>query len=213
MPPQFISNHGMRMVEASLRASELDDLEVNVWDLRQTDEKTLANELIEYDPDVIGFSAFMWSFDLFVRVATGLKKQDERRLIVFGGPSARPSMFKLEIYQQYKPIIDVLVINEGETSFCEIISATDRRASVLQSIKGLALPTTSGWLETPARPLADLSDLPSPYKMGLVPAGGIGVLQTYRGCPFTCSFCEWGTLESPKRVRTVTDLCEEFTAM
>jgi radical SAM superfamily enzyme YgiQ (UPF0313 family) len=213
MPPQFISNHGMRMVEASLRASELDDLAVTVWDLRQADYATLVNELINYDPDVIGFSAFMWSFDLFVRVAKALKKQDPRRLIVFGGPSARPSMFKLEPYRDYQSVIDVLVINEGERSFSEIISATDRRASSLQSIQGLALPAASGWLETPARPLADLSDLPSPYKMGLVPPGGIGVLQTYRGCPFSCSFCEWGTLESPKRVRTVVDLCEEFAAM
>jgi radical SAM superfamily enzyme YgiQ (UPF0313 family) len=43
-----------------------------------------------------------------------------------------------------------------------------------------------------------------------VPGGGLGVLQTYRGCPFTCSFCEWGTMESPRRVRSVEGLCEEF---
>jgi radical SAM superfamily enzyme YgiQ (UPF0313 family) len=49
--------------------------------------------------------------------------------------------------------------------------------------------------------------------MDLVPHGGLGVLQTYRGCPFTCSFCEWGTLESPKRVREVDELCAEFEGM
>ncbi len=45
------------------------------------------------------------------------------------------------------------------------------------------------------------------------PGRGLGLLQTYRGCPFTCSFCEWGTMESPKRVRTVESLSTEFTAM
>jgi radical SAM superfamily enzyme YgiQ (UPF0313 family) len=49
--------------------------------------------------------------------------------------------------------------------------------------------------------------------MDLAPRGGLGVLQTYRGCPFTCSFCEWGTLESPKRVREVEALCREFEGM
>ncbi|MGH7914452.1 MAG: radical SAM protein [Candidatus Binataceae bacterium] len=49
--------------------------------------------------------------------------------------------------------------------------------------------------------------------MDLMPGGGLGVLQTYRGCPFTCSFCEWGTMESPKRVRTADSLCLEFAAM
>lgn len=213
MPPQFISNHGMRMVEASLRASHLEQLEVKVWDLDNADFELLVDEIGAFDPDVVGFSAFMWSFDLFVRVAAQIKRQDPRRLIVFGGPSARPSMFKLAPYVRAQDAIDVLVINEGETAFAEIVATNDRRSASLQHIKGLALPAISGWIETPERPLADLSDLPSPYKMDLVPAGGIGVLQTYRGCPFTCTFCEWGTLESPKRVRDVDDLCEEFEAM
>jgi radical SAM superfamily enzyme YgiQ (UPF0313 family) len=49
--------------------------------------------------------------------------------------------------------------------------------------------------------------------MNLVPPGGLGILQTYRGCPFTCTFCEWGTMESPKRVRTPESLAAEFAAM
>lgn len=213
MPPQFISNHGMRMVEATLRASELDGLEVRVWDLQHTETDALTQELLDYDPDVIGFSAFMWSFDMFISVAERLKRDDPRRLIVFGGPSARASMFALLPYQRAKEFVDVLVINEGETAFTEIVTAKDRSISQLQTIFGLAIPAIHGWIETPERPLADLSELASPYKMGLVPKGGIGVLQTYRGCPFTCSFCEWGTLESPKRVRNSDDLCEEFAAM
>lgn len=213
MPPQFISNHGMRMVEASLRASGLGGLEVKVWDLDVARLQPMVDEVLDFDPDVVGFSAFMWSFDLFVQAAQIFKQDDPRRLIVFGGPSARPSMFKLDPYQQASRWVDVLVINEGETAFVEIVASEDRRASSLQDIKGLALPGLAGWIETPERPLADLSDLPSPYKMELVPPGGIGVLQTYRGCPFTCSFCEWGTLESPKRVRRVDDLSEEFAAM
>jgi len=213
MPPQFISNHGMRMVEAALRAAELEDLELRVWDLTHTSADGLTAELLEFDPDVVGFSAYLWSFPFFVEVARRLKSDDPRRTIVLGGPSARPSMLSLEPFVDARRWIDVLVINEGEDTFAAIVALRDRHRSKLAELTGVAVPANDGWEETPPRPLSDLSDLPSPYEMGLVPAGGIGVLQTYRGCPFTCSFCEWGTLESPKRARRVDKLVDEFAAM
>jgi radical SAM superfamily enzyme YgiQ (UPF0313 family) len=212
--PQFISNHGMRMVEAMLRASAPEGLELKTWDLTAGSVEALAREVSAFDPDVVGFSTYLWSFPYFVEVARILKEEDPRRLMVFGGPSARPSMMGQPPYRQADRWVDALVINEGEHAFREIIALTDRSPQSLMQIAGLALPKgDSGWVETPARPLGDLNDLPSPYAMDLVPRGGLGVLQTYRGCPFTCSFCEWGTLESPKRVREVDELCAEFEGM
>jgi len=211
--PQFISNHGMRMVEATLRASELDGLEVQAYDLLAASVDKLVAHVLAFDPDVVGFSAYLWSFPFFVQVATHLKVADPGRLIVFGGPSARPSMFNLEPYQRAKEVVDALVINEGERTFLEIVGLRDRSTAALMSVPGLALPSSDGWTETPARPLADLNELASPYRLKLVPNGGLGVLQTYRGCPFTCTFCEWGTLESPRRVLDVDNLSAEFAAM
>ena len=211
--PQFIPNHGLRMVEAMLRASRLDGLELKVWDLTAGSVDALAQEVIAYDPDVVGVSAYLWSFPYFVEVARVLKEDDPRRLIVFGGPSARPSMLGLAPYRGASQWIDALVINEGEHAFREIVSLDERGPAQLRALPGLAVPAETGWFETTARPLGDLNELPSPYGMDLSPHGGLGVLQTYRGCPFTCSFCEWGTLESPKRVREVDELCREFEGM
>ncbi|MGH8745653.1 MAG: B12-binding domain-containing radical SAM protein, partial [Burkholderiales bacterium] len=212
--PQFISNHGVRMVEATLRAASLSGLELRVWDLIGGSIEAVVDELLAYDPDVAGFSTYLWSFPFFVEVAEALKRDDPRRVVVFGGPSARPSMLAQAPFRAARQWIDALVINEGEHSFREIVALADRSAAGLATIPGLALPAAvQGWSETPARPLGDLNALPSPYGMDLVPHGGLGVLQTYRGCPFTCSFCEWGTLESPKRVREVDHLCVEFAGM
>jgi len=213
MPPQFISNHGMRMVEASLLNAGLDELKLQVWDLKHKSVESLVGELLAFDPDVVGFSSYLWSFPFFVEVARRVKEADPGRLIVFGGPSARPSMLSLEPFAPAKGWIDALAINEGENTFVAIVEMRDRRRAALTEIAGLALPANEGWEETPPRPLAVLNELPSPYQMGLVPPGGIGVLQTYRGCPFTCSFCEWGTLESPKRAWEVESLCLEFDAL
>ena len=211
--PQFISNHGMRMVEATLVAAGLDGLELKTWDLTAGSVEALVQEVLDFNPDVVGFSTYLWSFPYFVEVARRIKQQDPRRLIVFGGPSARPSMMSLAPFRAAVHWVDVLVINEGEHAFHEIVALADRSPDNLMKLPGLALPKGDGWTETTARALGDLNDLPSPYAMDLVPHGGLGVLQTYRGCPFTCSFCEWGTLESPKRVREVDELCAEFEGM
>src|ERR1700752_3719599 len=76
--PQFISNHGMRMVEAMLRASGIGGVEVRPWDLTAGSVEDLAREVIAFDPDVAGFSAYLWSFPFFVEVARLLKGDDPR---------------------------------------------------------------------------------------------------------------------------------------
>jgi radical SAM superfamily enzyme YgiQ (UPF0313 family) len=37
-----------------------------------------------------------------------------------------------------------------------------------------------------------MSKIPSPYAMGLIRTGAVAYLETYRGCPLNCRFCEWG---------------------
>jgi radical SAM superfamily enzyme YgiQ (UPF0313 family) len=122
-------------------------------------------------------------------------------------------MLEHEPHRQKSAAVDLLVINEGESTICEVVERSDRSPAGLLDISGLAVRCDGAWRETPARPLGDLNLLASPYELSLVPKGGLGILQTYRGCPFTCSFCEWGTMESPKRVRTVESLAAEFAAM
>lgn len=217
--PQFISNHGLRMVEAALRRAAPPGLELRVWDLQGGTLDAVADELIAYDPDVVGCSAYLWSFAFLMDLAERLKADDPARLLVFGGPSARPSMLGQPPFRARQACVDVLAINDGELSFAEIVAAGDRSAAGLARVAGLALPAAgatgndSAWTLTAERSLADLNELPSPYEMDLVPGGGLAVLQTYRGCPFTCSFCEWGTLESPRNVRAAAALQREFDGM
>jgi radical SAM superfamily enzyme YgiQ (UPF0313 family) len=213
--PQRIPNLGLRMVEATLRAARQPGLEVRVWDLDPAgpDAEAVARQVAAFDPDVVGFSTFLWSFPFFLLVASYLKHDDPGRLIVFGGPSARPVMLDHPPHDVRSGAVDVLVINEGEETFREIVALSDRSDGALMQLPGVAVRQDGRWHETKARPLGDLNMLPSPYDMSLVPPGGLGIMQTYRGCPFTCSFCEWGTLESPKRVRDIDSIATEFRSM
>ncbi|MEQ4598129.1 MAG: cobalamin-dependent protein, partial [Methylobacteriaceae bacterium] len=211
--PSFVPNLGLRMVEATLRAAALPGLVCRVWDLTDGDAERVAREITAFDPDIVGFSAYLWSLPFLCRVAALIKQDDPARLVVFGGPSARPVMFARPPFAKAADDIDVLVINEGEETFLEIVSLEQRTPAALGTLRGVAVRDGAGWRETPARPLANLDSLASPYALNLVQHGGLGVLQTYRGCPFTCSFCEWGTMESPKRVRAVDHLTQEFEAI
>jgi radical SAM superfamily enzyme YgiQ (UPF0313 family) len=211
--PLTIPNHGVRMVAAALAAARLPDMELRIYDMRERDPLGLFNDLLAYDPDVIGFSCYLWSLPEFADLARTLHRDDPRRLLVFGGPSARPSMLSLPPFRDLQGVVDVLVLNEGEHSMVEIVALKERTPQALAQIAGLALPVAGGWKETMPRELGDLNELASPYVMDLSPHRGIGVLQTYRGCPLTCSFCEWGTLGSPRRVREVDNLTAELNAM
>jgi radical SAM superfamily enzyme YgiQ (UPF0313 family) len=213
--PQRIPNLGLRMVEAAVRASGLPGVDVKVWDLEPIGPfaGSIASEVIAFDPDIVGFSMFLWSFPFFLEVAAAIKQDDPGRLIVFGGPSARPVMVDMKPHDALSAAADLLVINEGEDTFREVVALTDRSSDALRTLPGVAVRHDGRWKETPVRPLGDLNLLASPYEMDLIPSGGLGILQTYRGCPFTCSFCEWGTMESPKRVRDTASLAAEFRAM
>ena len=47
---------------------------------------------------------------------------------------------------------------------------------------------------TPPRPIrTDLDSIASPFQLGLMPATGVAYLETFRGCPLSCRFCQWGT--------------------
>ena len=210
--PERISNHGMRMVEATLRAAGLADLEVLVLDVVDATADDLADAIEDFDPDVVGFSTYIWSLPLFADVIRRLWRADATRVIVLGGPSAQPVMLDQQPFRDLRPLVAALVTGEGERTFLEIVAAPDRSPESLLRIAGVAVHGRDGWSRSPTRPLEHLDDLASPYVADLVPPGGPVVLQTYRGCPFTCSFCEWGVLESPRRVRTRGHLTAELEA-
>ena len=61
------------------------------------------------------------------------------------------------------------------------------------------VPGALGWQQTERRSrTAPLDEIASPFQLGLMHTGGVAYLETFRGCPLSCTFCEWGETESPK---------------
>lgn len=207
-------NYAVRRVQAHLIASNLDGLEVHLVESRVPDVDEFVARVEEINPDVVGVSAYVWSFLPLLDVAREIKRRRPDTLIVFGGPSARPSMFALAPYVERRRDVDALVLGEGEEVFVDIVKLQDRVFESLSRLPGLALPTSTGWHHTkPAVPLEALDTLASPYALGLHQANISAHIESYRGCPLSCSFCQWGDSKGNSRIFSADYLQRDFEIM
>src|SRR5437870_1999693 len=145
--------------------------------------------------DVLAYSIYVWNERYTLEVARLAKQRHPHALVVFGGPSVPRRPERAEAFLRDHAFVDALVFGEGELVFRQLLRRLYDGAA-LDDVGGLAL--RSG-LTAPRPRIADLSETGSPFLDGtfdaLVDAGlsaGAAVLETNRGCPFSCTFCDWG---------------------
>jgi radical SAM superfamily enzyme YgiQ (UPF0313 family) len=208
-------SYGVRRVEAALRHDpRLQDADVLLHDGKRSTAEELLELLEDFRPDVVGLAAYVWSTATMVELARGLKERHPEVTVVFGGPSARKEMFDLPPFARPFDYLDALVLGEGEETFAEVVLLAGRDRDALASIPGLAVPRPDGtWITAPPRVANDDMDtVASPYQSGLMPHGHVAYLETFRGCPLSCSFCQWGVMEA-KRFFSYDYLVKELTAL
>lgn len=171
-------------------------LNLLVWQREPIDQ--LVSRL-QHDA-VVGFSTYVWNRQYNLELARQLRAANPDCVIIFGGPE--PAIGDPDIFRKY-PFIDAVIKNEGEITFTEIlrnIRSFDHVPGMLINQKGQVLDTGQ------AARVEDLSILPSPYLTGvfdtLVAANPdvkwSATLETNRGCPYQCTFCDWGSLTLSK---------------
>lgn len=143
---------------------------------------------------VVGISFYTWNAAEFLDLSRQLRQACPELLIIAGGPHVQQA----EDYLGIDPI-DVIVFGEGEATFQELLDAQDR--SAWPDIPGIAWLDADGQLQRSgkrARKLK-LEEIPSPFDvLELADSEGKPLYdavsyETSRGCPYKCSFCEWGT--------------------
>jgi radical SAM superfamily enzyme YgiQ (UPF0313 family) len=205
-------NYSVRKVQAAVVANPSLEARVEVFDSGSKDAAEFVDRIETFDPDVIGVSAYVWSFPTFIEVARRLKARRPERTVIFGGPSARTEMFDLAPFRDGTQVVDALVLGEGEDVFQEILALTDRSRENLCAIAGLAVSNGDSWHLTPEHSQPILDALASPFQLGLVPPGKTAHLETFRGCPLSCKFCQWGDLKKTNRVFSIEYLVRELRA-
>jgi radical SAM superfamily enzyme YgiQ (UPF0313 family) len=151
------------------------------------------------DPDVIGFSCFMWNWELNCQIVKIVKDKYPKCLIVFGGQHQPLADRHTGFFQRY-PNVDVLVHGEGEKTFVKVLKANLDDSPSFNDILGITLNANGTEFITPSRPrMKDIDVSPSPYLDGLYDDiikkskfNLNAIVESARGCPFSCSFCEIG---------------------
>ncbi len=155
--------------------------------------------------DVLGVSCYVWNMRLSVEVAKEVRRRFPDALIVFGGPHVPEQD---PGFLDGHPFIDIAVHGEGEETFIDILRAS-RDGSGFAGIPSTSCrDRTDGTIHfSEKRPrMRDIATLPSPYLddtfADLVASRSdvswMCIWETNRGCPFKCTFCDWGELTSSK---------------
>jgi len=168
-------------------------ISVRRWAFASGGDELLAR-LCALEPDVVGFSCYLWSTELSVLVARQLKRLRPDVRIVLGGPDVGPRA--AELLGAF-PEIDCVVQGDGERPFLEIVRRHIAGAPSYAGIPGVCPRTASGVRSEPATGLTDLALLQKVYEpmtSAQVERWGWPHLlyETMRGCPYECSYCMYG---------------------
>lgn len=158
---------------------------------------------------IVLLSSYVWNHQLNMSVARQLKQRNPGALIIVGGPEIPKWVGESEAFLQANPAVDVAVLGEGEVACAEILAALAPETQGLASlagISGLVYRQGDEIVRTGDRDrVRDLEQLPSPYLGGefdqWIQQVPTATLETNRGCPYGCTYCDWGsaTLEKVSR--------------
>ena len=147
------------------------------------------------DPYLVGFSCYVWNMEYNKTLARMIKARYPDCLIVFGGHNIP---FNADLLDR-EPYIDFLMHGEGEFGFVRLLKAL-HNGEDLRALTDLSLRVDGKGVMLPAGKCPQpLDSLVSPYTAGLfdhmlkeMPTIQFqGTLETNRGCPYTCAFCDW----------------------
>jgi len=166
-------------------------------------------DIYKRKPDAIGFSCYIWNWNLIQELLRELPKVLPDTDIWLGGPEVTYDADK--ILEQY-PQITGIMVGEGEATFREVLQAyvvkeqeTGIGLDTWNQVPGLCLPT--GY--TPLRELTDISTLPFLYE-DLEPfTNRIVYYETSRGCPYRCSYC-LSSIDKKVRLRDMSVVKKEL---
>lgn len=144
---------------------------------KRENHETICNRI--ENPKICGFSTYVWNKEYNIILAEKIKKLWPKCIIVFGGP-----MVNERFLEKYS-FIDSVILAEGEESFVNLCDTIIQNKPIQKIYKESRLKNLN---------------IPSPYLSGLFDnlvkenpdAVWAMSMETNRGCPYACTFCDWG---------------------
>jgi anaerobic magnesium-protoporphyrin IX monomethyl ester cyclase len=197
---EFRQKLGILYVAGTLR--EQSSFEVDVIDSLADglDSSDIRRIVKEEKPDIVGFSVLTFNLLDCLDVAKIIRDVSPNTKICFGG--FHPTIYPQETLDF--PEVDYIVFGEGEATFKELVEAIDKGGNIetrLSSIDGIGWKNSFGAgclnkarkaapkLDEITMPAHDLIDLEK-YTVVLANDSKVASMQTSRGCPSKCTFCD-----------------------
>jgi tRNA A37 methylthiotransferase MiaB len=172
------------------------NFEVTEWLWRREALEETAQRLALNN--IVAFSVYVWNHNYSYVLGARIKELNPDVLIVMGGPE--PAITDPDIFRK-NPWMDLVVCYEGEITFKRILETYYSKD--WESVAGLLINRNGEAVKTnDAVRIDELGQVPSPYLAGIFDdliakhpeITWQGTLETNRGCPFACTFCDWGSL-------------------
>jgi radical SAM superfamily enzyme YgiQ (UPF0313 family) len=156
--------------------------------------------------DILGLSCYLWNWRTSLKLAEEVRKKNPNCMIFFGGPQV-PDDINENFFKTY-PFIDMTMHGEGELTLEEVLTKYLNKEP-LHSILGTSFNDRNNskkiYFNKKRERIKDYSTLPSPYLEGVFEDlfkkynyKWQATWETNRGCPFKCTFCDWGSATASK---------------
>jgi len=164
----------------------------------------LLQALRDDKPDVLMLTNYAWNESLGHFFATIAKQVNPNMLVVMGGPNFPLEPERQITYLHKQPDIDVYALGEGDFLATELVRRYLQADKCIKKFRAQELPSSvyrNSDGDVVRQPIwerhKELDDLPSPWLTGVQDGFFDGklapMIETNRGCPFTCTFCVEGT--------------------
>ncbi len=181
-PPEHSTLNFGTFSLAVLAAAVRDIADITLLDATYHDLDTAIKKTLETESHLVGVTTMgTTSLEPAIRFIQALRQCYTHPIVVGGHGAAMTPLPYL------KAGADAVVCGEGEITFAEIL-----QRGISENIKGLALLRNGNLVKTPPQPLIEPLDLLREPARDLAgpPPEGVGLVETSRGCPYGCLFCE-----------------------
>jgi radical SAM superfamily enzyme YgiQ (UPF0313 family) len=207
---------GLAYITAALEKNRIQHQVLDLYFV-QDYEAAIESAVNSFQPDIIGLSLrnidnvsypnYISYLPFYGQVIQAIRRQSQG-LIVLGGSgfALMPDSILEHLGADYG------IAGEGELSFVRLINHLEEKKYYYQGLRARIIDDHAGIIE-------NLDDLPIPDRAGFdnnayLKWGGMGNIQTKRGCPFRCIYCTYPIIEGKKiRLRNPKLICDEIEGM
>lgn len=159
------------------------------------DKQAILADICGRKPTVIGFSCYIWNWELVQELILAFHQVMPDVPIWLGGPEV--SHDAEEVLRRYHAVKGIMV-GEGEEVFAELLKyylseskamAANAGRTHLEEIAGLAFREDGKIVRAATRPCLDMNAIVFPYQELKAFTNRIIYYESGRGCPFRCSYC------------------------